>query len=135
MNVLQTIISNHILNVGFTSWMLAQILKTLIAFLLTSKFQPERLWGAGGMPSSHSALVISIAIGMARIKGFSSPEFGLALALAAIVIYDAMGVRRAAGEHAKILNRIVFEVELPWIREELKGQGDEPVEQLVKNPP
>jgi acid phosphatase family membrane protein YuiD len=135
MDILRIITSNHIINVGFTSWCLAQILKTLIAYLLTNKIQVERLWGAGGMPSSHSALVISIAIGMARMNGFDSPEFGFTLAFAAIVVYDAMGVRRAAGEHAKVLNRIVFEVELPWIREELKNQGEEPDEQLEKATP
>jgi len=135
MDILRTITSNHIINVGLTAWCLAQILKTLIAFLLTNKIQVERLWGAGGMPSSHSALVISIAIGMAHIKGFSSPEFGFTLAFAAIVIYDAMGVRRAAGEHAKVLNRIVFEVELPWLREELRNQGEEPDEPMEKATP
>ena len=69
----------------------------------------ERMIGAGGMPSSHTALVCSLTIAMARKTGVSSAEFALALALACIVMYDAMGVRRAAGEHAKVLNKLVFD--------------------------
>ena len=116
MDVLRTLTSNYIINIGATSWILAQLIKTLIAFLLTRKLQVERFWGAGGMPSSHSALTCSVAIGMARMRGFASPEFALALLFAMIVIYDAMGVRRAAGEHAKVLNRLAFDIEIPWIK-------------------
>lgn len=109
MNILSTLTSNYIINVGFVAWMSAQILKTLFTLILTRKFVPERMVGAGGMPSSHSALTSSITIAMANKLGFASPVFGLSLAFAAIVMYDAMGVRRAAGEQAKLLNRIVFE--------------------------
>ena len=63
--------------------------------------------GAGGMPSAHSALVCSLTVALERKLGFYSPEFALSLAFAAIVMYDAMGVRRAAGEQAKVLNKIV----------------------------
>ena len=108
MSLFRTLTSNYIINVGATSWVLAQLLKTFFTLIFTKKFEPERLFGAGGMPSSHSALTSSIAVAMARKLGASSPEFGLALALAAIVMYDAMGVRRAAGEQARVLNRILF---------------------------
>ncbi|MEG0898751.1 MAG: divergent PAP2 family protein [Oscillospiraceae bacterium] len=101
------IISNYLINVAFISWLSAQILKTIFVFLDTKSFVPERLIGAGGMPSSHSALVTSLAIAAAKKVGFSSPEFAITLALAAIVMYDAMGVRRAAGEQAKVLNKIM----------------------------
>ena len=114
MNWFQFITSNYIINVGFISWTSAQILKTLFTLIFTRKLVIERLFGAGGMPSSHSALTSSIAIAMARKLGFASPEFGLALAFAAIVMYDAMGVRRAAGEQAKVLNKIVFEINFPF---------------------
>jgi acid phosphatase family membrane protein YuiD len=125
MEQLQAITSNYIINLGVTSWILAQLLKTLFTLISTRKFEPERLFGAGGMPSSHSALTISIAIGMAKKLGFASPEFGLALAFAAIVMYDAMGVRRAAGEQAKVLNRIVFE--FPFFQK--PGQQEQEQEQ------
>lgn len=116
MNVFRTLTSNYIINVGATSWILAQLLKTLFTLITTRKLVVERLFGAGGMPSSHSALTCSIAIAMAKKLGFASPEFGLALALAGIVMYDAMGVRRAAGEQAKVLNRIVFEFPIPFFQ-------------------
>jgi len=126
MDVLRTLTSNYIINIGATSWILAQIIKTVIALLLTRKIQMERLWGAGGMPSSHSALTCSVAIGMARMQGFASPLFGLSLLFAMVVIYDAMGVRRAAGEHAKVLNRLAFEIELPWRRMKPKNKSGSP---------
>lgn len=138
MNVLRMITSNYIANVGFISFVLAQLLKTLFTLLFTKRLDLERLVGAGGMPSSHSALTSSIAIGMARKLGFSSPEFGLAMAFATIVMYDAMGVRRAAGEQAKVLNKLVFS--LPSFHFFQKGEeakapggqeGDEDVEPLM----
>ena len=126
MNALRILTSNYIINIGATSWILAQIIKTLITLLFTRKLQVERLWGAGGMPSSHSALTCSVAIGMARMQGFASPEFALALMFAMIVIYDAMGVRRAAGEHAKVLNRLAFDIEIPWIKPKPKAESKQP---------
>lgn len=109
MSLLRVIVSNYIVNVGVVAWFSAQLLKTLLTLFFTKKLVWERMVGAGGMPSAHSALTSSIVIAMANKRGFASPEFGLALAFAAVVIYDAMGVRRAAGEQAKVLNRIVFE--------------------------
>jgi len=108
MSYLHLLTSNYILNVSLLSWAAAQLLKTLIHFLITKKFNAERLVGAGGMPSSHSALVCSLVIAMARKEGFTSPLFAMAIIFAVVVMYDAMGVRRAAGEQAKVLNKIVF---------------------------
>lgn len=104
---MRIIFSNYLINVAFVSWLVAQVLKTFFAFVQTKTFMPERLVGAGGMPSSHSALVTSLAIATVRKLGYSSPEFAITLALAAIVMYDAMGVRRAAGEQAKVLNKLI----------------------------
>jgi len=108
MGVLRQFTGNYYINVAFIAWVSAQLLKTLFTLVSTKKFVPERLVGAGGMPSSHSALVCSLTVTFARKLGFSSPVFALSLALAGIVMYDAMGVRRAAGEQAKVLNKIVF---------------------------
>ena len=95
------IFSNYYIDVAFLAWLIAQVLKTLINFVW------ERMVGAGGMPSSHSALVCSLTVALSRKLGFTSPEFALSLVFAAVVMYDAMGVRRAAGEQAKVLNKIV----------------------------
>ena len=125
MDVLRTLTSNYIVNVGLISWFSAQVLKTLFTWIFTKKIDLERMVGAGGMPSSHSALTSSIVIAMADKMGFSSPEFGLALAFAAVVMYDAMGVRRAAGEQAKVLNRMVFEFNFPLFQKSKTQQEQE----------
>ena len=121
MGPLQTLTSNYILNVGVLSWFIAQVLKTLLVFIPTRKIVWERMVGSGGMPSSHSALVCGVAMATAKKLGYASPEFALALALAGIVMYDAMGVRRAAGEQAKVLNRMVidFRMMLQMLKEEM----------------
>lgn len=108
MESLRLLTSNYLIDVAFLAWLSAQLIKTLLNLIVTRKFNAERLVGAGGMPSSHSALVCAMAIGTCRKMGFSSPEFALALAFAVVVMYDAMGVRRAAGEQAKVLNKLVF---------------------------
>lgn len=105
---------NPILSVPLLSWLAAQIIKTVLFFVKNRKFNFERLTGAGGMPSSHSALVCSLCIITLRTQGFRSPVFAVTIILAMIVMYDAMGVRRAAGLHAREINklrRIVGEIE------------------------
>ncbi|MCL2579465.1 MAG: divergent PAP2 family protein [Oscillospiraceae bacterium] len=124
MNLVPIISSNFIINVAVTSWFLAQLLKLIFTLLLTQKLQLERMFGSGGMPSSHSALACSVAVAMARKLGFSSPVFGLAFCFAAIVIYDAMGVRRAAGEQAKVLNKMIFD--FPFFKQKHREDGNEP---------
>lgn len=107
MEILHRIISNYILMSAAISWMLSQIIKTVLTLITTKKFDPERIFGAGGMPSAHSAMVCALSMGIARTCGVDSPEFALAVAFAAVVMYDAMGVRRAAGEQARVLNKMV----------------------------
>ncbi len=101
------LLHNYVLNVALISWFTAQVLKTLATLLMTKKFNPERLVGAGGMPSAHSATVCGLMVAISREIGFASPEFAISFILAAIVMYDAMGVRRAAGEQAKVLNKML----------------------------
>ena len=98
MGKIMELLHNYVLNVAIVSWVSAQIRK---------KFEPERLVGAGGMPSAHSATVCGLMIAISRQSGFASPEFAIAFVLAAVVMYDAMGVRRAAGEQAKVLNKMI----------------------------
>ena len=108
MDILRQMFGNYCLNVALISWLSAQVLKTIFTFIATKKLKLERMVGAGGMPSAHSALVCSLTVAIARTVGVSSPEFALAFLVACVVMYDAMGVRRSAGEQAKVLNKIIF---------------------------
>lgn len=98
--------ANPILTVGILAWLAAQVIKTVLHAIKMKSFNPERIVGAGGMPSSHSSLVVSVALYTGRAEGFTSPLFALAMILMGIVIYDAMSVRYNAGLHAKELNRM-----------------------------
>ena len=102
---------NPILTVALLAWFVAQVLKTIINFILLGKFQLERMWGDGGMPSAHSATVCAMVIATARSEGFSSAIFAVAAVVAIITMHDAMGVRRETGEQAKVLNKMIE----PWI--------------------
>lgn len=105
------LVSNPLINVGVVSWALAQIIKTIIDFFKNRKFDSGRLSGAGGMPSSHAAVTSSVLLMSYYLYGFSSPVFALAFIFMFIVIYDSMGVRWAAGLHAKAINKIVDYIE------------------------
>ena len=104
MTIFRVLCSNPLINICAVSWFSAQAIKTMLHWFSHGNFKAERLTGSGGMPSSHSSLVVALTIGMARVEGFRSPVFALTLAFAAVVMYDAMGVRRAAGEQAKTIN-------------------------------
>ncbi|GHV46387.1 membrane protein [Clostridia bacterium] len=88
------------------SWLVAQMIKTVIFLVENRKFNSERLIGAGGMPSAHSASVCALAITVSRVDSVNSTSFAVAFMLAIVVMYDATGVRRAAGLHAKEINRL-----------------------------
>ena len=103
---MRTDLFNVMLIAALLGWLSAQVLKTIIHVITTKKFNAERIWGAGGMPSSHSATVCALAITTSRICGISSPEFALSMVLGLVVMYDACGVRRAAGLHAREINRL-----------------------------
>ncbi|MBP1581887.1 MAG: divergent PAP2 family protein [Oscillospiraceae bacterium] len=101
------LLNNHFIVVSALSWFLAQVIKTLLNLIMTRELVMERMVGAGGMPSAHSAFVVSLAVTAGRICGWNSFQFAICFALATIVMYDATGVRHAAGEHAKVLNLIL----------------------------
>ena len=126
MEIIGLIFSNYYIDVGVLSWFSAQVIKTLLFYVKNGVFQAERMVGAGGMPSAHSAFVCSITIAMAKKLGFSSPEFAISLAFASVVMYDAMVVRRAAGEQAKVINRLMVDFSDPQsLFALLKGEREE----------
>ena len=85
----------------------AQILKFIIGCWRTRRLDLSYLAGAGGMPSSHSALVSALATAVGLTEGFDAPDAMIAVGFGLLVLCDAATLRRAAGEHAKLLNRIV----------------------------
>ncbi len=88
-------------------WFCIQLFKVIWDLVATHKFNFKRILGAGGMPSSHSAVVTSLATMVGKDNGIDSAIFAVSAIFACIVMYDAAGVRRAAGKQAKILNKIV----------------------------
>ncbi len=105
----------------------AQSLKLVLDYLFNGRWDWRRLLDTGGMPSSHSATVTALAVGVAMSSGWDSPLFAVAAILALIVMYDATGIRRQAGRQAELLNDLVEE--LQQVFEE--GFAREPVKELL----
>lgn len=95
------------LYVPLLMWFGIQLFKVIYDLVTTKKFNFKRILGAGGMPSSHSAVVTSLATLIGKNEGITSPIFAVAVIFAFVVMYDAAGVRRAAGKQAKLLNKLV----------------------------
>jgi acid phosphatase family membrane protein YuiD len=107
---LADLVHNRTLWAPIVALVAVQLWKFGAAFVFWHKFEPSLLWSTGGMPSSHSALVSALAVSIGINAGFGSPTFAVALALAIVVMYDAAGVRQAAGKQAQKINRIVEEL-------------------------
>ncbi len=122
MNWFYDLIANPFLITGISSWLIAQVLKTIIYAILNKKFDIMRLFGDGGMPSGHSATVTSVAMLSALVYGTGSFQFAVTAILAIIVCHDATGVRLETGKQAMLINELVkaFEVfstnELPEVK-------------------
>jgi len=104
------VFQNHVLWTAILAWFLAQTLKIPVDWVRSRHWNWALLFAAGGMPSSHSALVTSTAMAVGLHTSFDSPLFAVAVAFAAVVVYDAAGVRRQAGMHAKKINILVEEL-------------------------
>ena len=119
------IIGNRIIQTGAVAWVLSQVIKTVIHLILNKKIVWERLVGDGGMPSSHSATVTSVAVATGFTAGWDSPVFAVAVFLAIIVMHDARGVRRETGKQALVINNMLEFFEK-------MGAGDMTPEQTLK---
>ncbi len=104
------LVSNPVLICTLTAWLLAQALKIPFDYLKHRKINWGLFFTAGGMPSSHSALMTAATLAVGLFHGFDNPLFGLALGITMIVVYDATGVRRQAGMQARKINTIVNEL-------------------------
>lgn len=134
MNNYQKIFTNKYLLAPLILWFCIQSFKVLQELITTKKFNFKRILGAGGMPSSHSAVVCCLSTLIGRNVGFDSAIFGLAVIMSLVVMYDAAGVRRAAGKQAKILNKIVNTpgLAIETVQEKLQEVlGHTPVEVFV----
>ena len=93
--------------VTFGTWFFIQLFKLIYDLVTTKKFNFKRILGAGGMPSSHSAVVVALCTMVGKEYGINSAIFGIAVIFAFVVMYDAAGIRRAAGKQAKLLNKLI----------------------------
>ena len=110
MNIIKDILSNDVLVCSVLGYLIAQLLKLFTGAYKEKHFDFHRIWASGGMPSSHSSAVCALAFSYARVVGVDAPGFAICVVMAGVVMYDATGVRRAAGEHAKVLNHIVADL-------------------------
>jgi acid phosphatase family membrane protein YuiD len=110
MQELGNIFQNQALAASIAACLIAQALKAIIDIVRNGKVNIRTLFSTGGMPSAHSALVGALATSIGLQIGWNSNEFAIASLFAAIVMYDAAGVRQAAGKQARILNQIIDEL-------------------------
>lgn len=128
---LQQFFSNKVVGVGVVAWATAQLIKIIIDCITNKKIDLALIMSSGGMPSSHSSFVTSITMYVGFTQGFDTVIFALCFAFSMVVMYDAAGVRRAAGKQAKILNLIIENAENIGVKmdEKLKELlGHSPIE-------
>lgn len=104
------LLGNQVLWTAALATFVAQAFKVFLVLITERRWAPDRLLETGGMPSSHSAAVTALAIGIGLNYGWGSPYFAIAAVFGAIVMYDATGIRRAAGMQAQLINELVEEL-------------------------
>ncbi|MBR0465039.1 MAG: divergent PAP2 family protein [Clostridia bacterium] len=122
MTIVRQFLENRIMWIGVLAWVVAQLGKVVITLMVERRLDLSRMFGLGGMPSSHAAVVSAVAAAVGIRMGFNSALFAIALTIALVTMVDAAGVRRAAGQQAVMLNRVVQEI--------IEGGGDLPNETL-----
>ena len=105
--IISELLQNRVLIAAVAAWVVGQFLKIPLDYILNKRWNWGIIFSAGGLPSSHSALVTAVVLTIGFQEGFNSSVFALAAAIAMIVIYDAAGVRRQAGIHAERINEIM----------------------------
>lgn len=132
MHPISGILHNHVLYAALIGWFMAQALKIPIYYLVEGKWDWHRFHGSGGMPSSHTSMVVSASIMLGALNGFDSALFAAALVFSSVVMYDATGVRRETGRQAEIIKQILQDVLIngrPISNVELKELiGHKPIE-------
>jgi acid phosphatase family membrane protein YuiD len=101
------ILQNKVLIAVSIAWLIAQVSKPFLQYLRDREWNWSWFFSAGGMPSTHSAIIVAATTALGMLEGVASPEFAFGVAVSMVVLYDAAGVRRQAGEHARIINAII----------------------------
>ncbi len=101
------ILKNEVLWCVLVAWFIAQFSKPFVQYVRTREWAWSWFFSAGGMPSTHSAIMTAATVALGMQLGFDSAEFALSVAICMVVLYDAAGVRRQAGEHARVINAII----------------------------
>lgn len=134
MHSIAGLIHNHVLYASLIGWFLAQALKIPIYYMVEKKWDWHRFHGSGGMPSSHTAMVVGGTIMVGALNGFDTALFAVAAVFSSVVMYDAAGVRRETGRQAEVINQILQDVLIngkPISDVELKELvGHKPIEVL-----
>ena len=130
MHSITEIFSNRVLICALVSWFSAQLLKVPLYWLIEHKFDWRRVKESGGMPSSHSSFVVSLTLMVGFTQGFDTIAFAIAFTLAAIVMYDAAGVRRETGTQAVVLNTLIRDLLIDG-----KPISDDQLKELIGHTP
>jgi len=130
MNQITDLLQNRVLWVGFWAWLSAQGIKVLLNSLLNHKLDLSRMFGLGGMPSSHSSFLCAVTMAIGFREGFGGALFALSACVTMVVMIDAAGVRRAAGKQAAALNRIIDDM-----IHQGKGIDEEKLKELIGHTP
>lgn len=130
------IFQNYHLICSFAGFATAQLVKFILTFVFMKKIDFRKFFENGGMPSSHTATVCALTISLGKVYGTKDPVFAISVILMMVVIIDAMGVRRATGENAKVLNKIAHDLfeekTTQYLAKDLKEYiGHKPFEVLV----
>ena len=107
MSVVLEIFSNRVVQAAALAWAIAQGLKVILTLIISRRFDASRMFGSGGMPSSHSAMTCAMLMVIGFREGFASSVFALAFCFSGVVMYDAAGVRRSTGKNAAVINRLL----------------------------
>lgn len=132
-NVIVTIVTCKIFYLPFFTWLFAQTLKVIIFFVVKHRFDFRLFVGTGGMPSSHTAAVTAGTTTIGMVTGWDSPIFMVCLLYCIVVVSDAVGVRRAAGKQAIVLNKMLDEFEKNGFKAERLKEllGHTPLEAFI----
>ena len=103
--------TNPVIDCALFAWFLAQLIKVLLDLVILKRFDAKRFVSSGGMPSSHSAMVVACTTAIGKLCGVDGATFALSVVFSVIVMYDACNVRRSAGDTIVLVNQLLAHIE------------------------